>query len=88
MELGLLCADEDDIGEFNEMHGPLCWQGCERDHGGLKKFMWYGIAEEFNCMVTSTARLWPGERNGLHAPTIWGVHCRGMVEIGRHAHLQ
>ena len=54
VELGLLCTDEDDIGEFNEMHGPLCWQGCERDHGGFKKLMWYGITKESNCKVTST----------------------------------
>ena len=30
VELGLLCADEDDIGELNEMYAPLCWQGCEK----------------------------------------------------------
>ena len=42
-----------DIGEFNEMYGPLCWQGCDREHGGLKKLMWYGIMKEFNCKVTS-----------------------------------
>ena len=35
VELVLLCTDEDDIGEFNEMYGPLCWQGCERDRGGF-----------------------------------------------------
>ena len=35
-ELGLLCADEDDVEELNEMYGPLCWQGCENDHGGFK----------------------------------------------------
>ena len=54
VELGLLCTDEDDIGEFNEMCGPLCWQGCENDHGGFKKLMWYGIMKEFHCKVTST----------------------------------
>ena len=26
-ELLLLCTDEDDIGDLNEMYGPLCWQG-------------------------------------------------------------
>ena len=49
-----MCTDEDDIGEFNEMRGPLCWQGCERDHGGFKKLLWYGILKEFNCKVTCT----------------------------------
>ena len=37
VELGLLCADEDDIDELSEMYGHLRWQGCENDHGGLKK---------------------------------------------------
>ena len=41
VELGLLWTDEDDIGELNEMYGPLCWQGCENDHGAFKKLMWY-----------------------------------------------
>ena len=43
VELGLFSTDEDDIGEFHEMYGPLCWQWCERDHGGFKKLTWYGI---------------------------------------------
>ena len=36
------------------MYGSLCWQGCENDHGGFKKLMWYAIMKEFNCKVTST----------------------------------
>ena len=51
-ELGLLRTDEDDIEELNEMYGPLCWQGCENDHGGFKELMWYGIMKEFNCNAT------------------------------------
>ena len=54
MELGLLCADDDDVEELNEMHGPLCWQGCDTNQGGFKKLMWYQIMKEFNCKVTST----------------------------------
>ena len=50
VELGILCTDEDDIGELEEM----CWQGCENDHGDFKMLMWYGIMKEFNCKVTST----------------------------------
>ena len=36
VELGSLCADEDDIEELSEMYGPLCWHGCELDHGGSR----------------------------------------------------
>ena len=31
VELGLLCTDDDDNDELNEMCGPLCWQDYERD---------------------------------------------------------
>ena len=27
VDLGLMCTDEKDIAEVNEMYGPLCWQG-------------------------------------------------------------
>ena len=49
-----MCTDEGDIVELNEMYRPLCWQGCENDHGGFKKLVWYGIMKEFNCKATST----------------------------------
>ena len=72
VEWWLLCTDEDDISEFNEMHGPLCWQGCERDHGGFKKLLWYGRTKEFNCKVTSTwsdcfagRKKWPSRTHNL-----------------------
>ena len=72
VELGMLCTDEDDIGELNEMYGPLCWQECENDHGGFKKLMWYGIMKEFNCKVTSRWSNCGHEKvMGLHAATIW-----------------
>ena len=54
MELELLCTDEDDTEELNEMYGLLCWQGCGNDQGEFKKLMWHGIMKEFNCKVTST----------------------------------
>ena len=60
--LGLLCTDEEDIEELNEMYGPLCWQVCERDHSGFKQLMWYGLVKDFNCKGTS---------NGFRAPAIW-----------------
>ena len=34
--------------------GPLCWQGCENDYGGLKNVMWFRIMKEFNCKASST----------------------------------
>ena len=49
-----MCTDEEDIEDLKEMHGPLCWQGYENDHGGFKKLMWYGIMKEFNCKATFT----------------------------------
>ena len=52
--LGLLSTDEDDNEELNEMYGSLCWQGCENDHGGFKKPMWYRIMKKFSCKAAST----------------------------------
>ena len=46
VELGLLCTDDDDNDELNEMYGLLCWQDYERDPGGFKKLMWYGIMKD------------------------------------------
>ena len=37
VELGMMCTDENDIEELNEMYGPLCWQGYDHDPGGYKK---------------------------------------------------
>ena len=54
VEMGILCTGEDDIGELDEIYGPVCWQGCENDHGGFKKLMWHGMMKEFNYRVTST----------------------------------
>ena len=34
VELGMMCTDEKDIEELNEMSGPLCWHGYEKDPGG------------------------------------------------------
>ena len=30
VEPGMMCTDETDIEEFNEMCGPLCWQGYDK----------------------------------------------------------
>ena len=37
VELGLMCTDETDIEELNEMYGPLCWQLYDKDPTGFKK---------------------------------------------------
>ena len=36
-ELGLMCIDEKDNEELTKMCGPFCWQGYDKDPGGLKK---------------------------------------------------
>ena len=54
VELGMMCTDEKDIEELNEMYGRSCWQGYDHDPGGFKKLTWYGIMKEFNCKATST----------------------------------
>ena len=98
VELGSLCTDEDDIGEFNEMCRPLCWQECENDHSGFNKLMWYGIVKGFNCKVTprgpsATRR----EKLLSHADNLEkkerqegavGLHHRAKVEVGRGVPLQ
>ena len=53
VELGLMRTDEKDIEEVMKMYGPLCWQGYDKDPGGFKKTMWYGIMKEFDCKVSS-----------------------------------
>ena len=54
VELGLLCAYDEDVEELKERYGPLRWQGCDDDQGGFKKLMWYEITKEFNSKATST----------------------------------
>ena len=54
VELGMICTDENDIEELNEMYGPLCWLRYDHDPGGYKTFMWYSIMKEFNSRVSST----------------------------------
>ena len=53
VELGMICTDENDIEELNEMYGPLCWHVYVHDPGGYKKIMWCSIMKEFNCEVPS-----------------------------------
>ena len=48
VELRLLCTDDEDVEELQEMYGPLRWHGCNNDQGGFKKLMWYEITEEFH----------------------------------------
>ena len=34
VEVGMICTDENDTEELNEMYGPLCWQGYDHNPGG------------------------------------------------------
>ena len=68
LELGMMCTDEKDI---EELYGPLCWQGYDKDPGGFKKLMWYEIVKEFNCKAFST----------------WSVCGRETEEAFTHKHL-
>ena len=59
----VMCTAEEDIVELNEIHGPLCWQGCEDDHGVFKKLMWCGSCRSslarLVCVMMVTA-CWRG----------------------------
>ena len=80
VEVGMLCTDEKDIKELNEMYGPLCWQGYDKDPGGFKKLMWYGIVKEFNSKATSTwSQCGRATENGLHAQTFEPTKGRGEI---------
>ena len=35
VELGMMCTDENDMEELNELHASLCWQRYDRDPGGF-----------------------------------------------------
>ena len=79
----MMCTDEKDIEELEEMYGPLCWQGSDKGPGGFKKFMWYGILKEFNCKATFTwSHVRKGKRNGLHAQTFEPRKERGDIATG------
>ena len=54
VELKMMCTDEKDIEELEEMYGLLRWQGYDKDLVGFKKLMWYGIMKEFKCKAAST----------------------------------
>ena len=53
MEPKISTTDERDIEELNEMYRPFCWQGYDKDPGGVMQLTWYGIMKEFNCKATS-----------------------------------
>ena len=43
VELGLMCTGENDEEELTKLYGPLCWQGYDKDLGGLKKSCGMGL---------------------------------------------
>ena len=71
VELGLMCTDENDEEELTKMCGPLCWQVYDKDLGGFKKIMWFGIMKEFDCKMSST----------------WSVCGKVRAEAFTHSHL-
>ena len=88
VDLGMMCTDEKDIGELQEMCGPLCWQGYNKDPGGFKKLMWYGIMKEFHYKAMSTlSRCGTREMSSSHKHLskkkkrkrrhrqVWGLTC-------------
>ena len=41
VELGLMCTNENEKEELTKLHGPLCWQGQDKDRGGFReKMIW------------------------------------------------
>ena len=70
VEMGVMCTDEKDTEELTKMFGPLCWQGYDKDPGGFKKNIWYGIMKEFDCKVSST----------------WSVNGKVRAEAFTHRH--
>ena len=72
IELGLLCACDEESDKLGDSYGPHCWQRFEADRGGLEKMMWWDVMMEFDCKVTST---WPSceERKEMaYTPKQWG----------------
>ena len=49
-----MCTNENEEKELTKLYGPLCWQGHDKDPGGFKEIMWYGIMKEFDCKMSST----------------------------------
>ena len=71
VELGLMCTNENEEEELTKLYGPQCWQGYDKDPGGFKKIMWYGIMKEFDCKVSSA----------------WSVCGKVRAEAFTHRHL-
>ena len=71
VELGMMCADENDIEELMGIYGPLCRQEYDKEPGGFKKMMWCEITKEFDCKASST----------------WSVYGRKREDALTHSHL-
>ena len=83
IELGLLCADDDEDEEIYDMYGPKCWPGCDTDPGGLQKLMWYQIMEEFDRKAVSTWCSCDDEREKAFTHKAWGPK-RTDIPPGQH----
>ena len=73
VELGMMCTNEKDIEELNVTYEPLRWQGYDKDPGGIRKLMWYGIIYDGVQLQGHIymVKVWKGKRNGLHAQKNW-----------------
>ena len=65
-----MCIDEKDNEELTKLYGPSCLQRYDKDPGGFKKIMWYGIMKELDCKVSLT----------------WSVFGKGRAEAFTHRH--
>ena len=84
VELGMMCTDENDIEELTGMCGTLCWQGNDKDPGGVKKVMWYEIMKEFNCQASSTWSVYGREEENAFTYRHLGPEKRGNFAAGSH----
>ena len=81
----MMCTDEKDIEELNEMYGLLCWQGYDKDPGGFKKLMWYGIMKEFNVQGhIYMVLVRKGKRTSLYAQTTLSKEACMEIAVSLH----
>ena len=73
----MMCTDEKDLEELNEMYGPLGWQGYDKDPGASEELMWYGIQKEFNKATSTWSKC-----GCLHTQTLEPRKGRGDIAAG------
>ena len=70
VELGLMCTDEKDIEELNEMHGTLCWQGYEKRQWRFQEadVVWNHEGDQLQGCI-HVVRVRPSQRYYFHTQT-------------------